>query len=93
MEQLYKDAEELGLTLTGFLLEEGKIIEETFEKGGRWSNFRTYIIEYKGKYYSTYEEVPATECQEGADFDEGTPIEVKPVKKMIEVTEWEEVTQ
>lgn len=59
-------------------------VHEEFEEGGRWSNHRTrvYKVEQDGEtaYFELYDEVPATEMQDGQDcswsFCEVEPKEV-----------------
>ena len=45
---------------------------------------------YNGKYYMIGYDRALTEIQEN-DYENSYPVEVKPVKKIVEVTEWEEV--
>lgn len=52
---------------------ETKVVDESFEEGGRWSNYETevyYVKQGDGKtaYFSVCREIPATEMQEGGDF-------------------------
>ncbi|MEK4360860.1 hypothetical protein NYE48_28025 [Paenibacillus sp. FSL M7-1455] len=59
-------------------------VDEEFEDGGRWTNYKTnvYRVEQDGQvaYFSIWREVPATECQDGGDFmvaiEEVVPEEV-----------------
>ncbi|MEC0328734.1 hypothetical protein P4H42_03735 [Paenibacillus macerans] len=51
-----------------------KCVEETFEDGGRWSNYKTsvYRVEQsdgKVAHFSIWREVPATEMQDGMDLE------------------------
>jgi hypothetical protein len=66
----------------------GKIVDESFEKGGRWSNFTTTVYEFwhnrEFVYISITREVPATEAQEGGDFMDPEIEQVYPHK--IETT-------
>ncbi|WP_068616517.1 hypothetical protein [Paenibacillus tuaregi] len=64
-------------------------VDEEFEDGGRWTNFKTnvYRVEQPDGQVSHFRicrEVPATECQEGGDFcvsiDEVVPEEVTVIK-------------
>ncbi|MFD2704679.1 hypothetical protein [Salibacterium lacus] len=70
------------------LLEEGNEVDESFEEGGRWSNFRTRVFRhyFEGEfvYVSVSDEVPATEMQDGGDFMEPNIERVYP--KKIETT-------
>lgn len=62
----------------------GKKVDETFEDGGRWSNYRTrvYSFYYEGEtvYVRISDEVPATEMQDGRDFGEPDIEQVYPHK-------------
>lgn len=54
------------------IIESEEMIDETFEDGGRWSNYRIMVFKVKIKYQDYYikvrKEQPATEMQEGGDF-------------------------
>jgi len=67
-----------------------EVVEESFEDGGRWSNYRTqvYKVEQSGvtAYFELWREVPATEMQEGQDCMWGFN-EVLPVEKTVIVYE------
>ncbi|MED4841555.1 hypothetical protein P9695_14880 [Weizmannia sp. CD-2023] len=62
----------------------GKLVDQDFEEGGRWSNFEIYTYEIKTDgetaYFQVVEEVPATELQDGMDlifqFYEVNPVVV-----------------
>jgi len=47
-------------------------VHSEFEDGGRWSNYETTVhkVEENGKvaYFSVWQEVPATEMQDGGEF-------------------------
>lgn len=61
----------------------GKLVDEEFEDGGRWSNYRTRVFNFWHDgpvYVSVSEEVPATEMQEGSDFEEPEIEQVYPHK-------------
>lgn len=62
--------------------------EITREEGdsGRWNQYMTTIIKVKDRYFGVGWSAGLTECQES--YYDGPVYEVKPVKKMIEVTEW-----
>lgn len=60
-------------------------VDETFEDGGRWTNYRTTVWKIEEEsgsvaYFSLWRELPATEIQDGGDFsyelDEVVPREV-----------------
>lgn len=54
---------------------EGSIVEEEFNEGGRWTNYKktTYRFSMSGEgvYYRVIKEIPATEMQEGSEGDPG----------------------
>lgn len=62
--------------------------EITREEGdsGRWNQYMTTIIKVKDRYFGVGWSEGLTECQES--YYDGPVYEVKPIKKMIEVTEW-----
>jgi len=72
----------------------GELVDESFEEGGRWSNYRVRVFRFyyyddsygEGDfiYVRVTEEVPATEMQEGGDFMEPEIEQVYPHK--IETT-------
>jgi len=66
----------------------GKLVDESFEEGGRWSNYRIRVFRFYHQgdfiYVRVTEEVPATEMQEGGDFMEPEIEQVYPHK--IETT-------
>lgn len=49
-----------------------KVVDESFEDGGRWSNYESKVYEViegtEIAYFQITEEVPATEMQDGGDF-------------------------
>lgn len=63
-------------------------VDEEFEEGGRWTNYKTniYRVEQDGQvaHFSIWREVPATECQDGGDFmvaiEEVVPEEVTVIR-------------
>ena len=57
---------------------------------GRWHQWVSLVFMYNGKYYMIGYDRALTEIQEN-DYENSYPVEVKPVKKIVEVTEWEEV--
>lgn len=74
-------------------IEEGysvKAVHKKYEDGGRWSNYKTTVFEVtEGEdvaYFEVYQEVPATEMQDGGDFSTSFN-EVRPVEKTIVVYE------
>jgi hypothetical protein len=62
----------------------GKVVDETFEDGGRWSNYRTRVFKFyhnrEHVYISVSEEIPATEIQDGGDFGDPQIEQVYPHK-------------
>lgn len=69
-------------------VDEIEIIEEEEYEHGRWNASMGTIFKLNNKYYCIYWYKALTEIQEDY-FDEQVAQEVKQVKKMIEVTEWE----
>jgi hypothetical protein len=69
---------------------DGESVDETFEDGGRWSNYETEVFKVKEgeevAYFEISREVPATECQDGGDFTMELH-EVKP-KEVIKTEYW-----
>lgn len=66
-------------------------VHNEFEEGGRWSNYKinVYKIDCDGEvaYFELWEEVPASEMQEGGDFSYGfyevVPKEVTVVQYVV----------
>ena len=50
----------------------GEKVHEEFEEGGRWSNYKTEVYQFwhdkKHIYVRVDSEIPATEMQDGGDF-------------------------
>lgn len=70
-----KDVEEMDARYALEIVESMDEVDETFEEGGRWSNYRTRV--FRGRvasegnvYVEVLDEIPATEMQEGSDFME-----------------------
>lgn len=69
----------------GYVVED---VENSFEEGGRWSNYETTVYKVEENkvtaYFRMTEEIPATEMQEGGyfdySFDEVEPKEVTVIK-------------
>ena len=69
----------------GYTVEE---VYEEFEEAGRWSNYKTKVYRVDESsvtaYFELWEEVPATEMQDGQDcswgFNEVEPKEVTVIK-------------
>lgn len=57
---------------------------------GRWNQWVDLVFTYDGKYYMIGYDRALTEIQENC-YEDSYPVEVKPVKKIVEVTEWEVV--
>ncbi|MCU6709313.1 hypothetical protein M6D81_11405 [Paenibacillus sp. J5C_2022] len=84
--------EEIDVAFDGYLSGEDGVspytaekVDEEFEDGGRWSNYRTTVHKIEEEsgtvaYFSLWRELPATEIQDGGDFsyelDEVVPREV-----------------
>lgn len=73
----------------GFTTYKVEKVDESFEDGGRWTNYRTKvyrITETDGSvaYFSLWRELPATEIQDGGDFsyelEEVEPKEVTTIR-------------
>lgn len=73
-----------------YLIYEGEEIDRVEEEDRRWSRWVEVIIRWKDKYYSIGYDEGLTECQED-DYSNSGIIEVKPVKKMVEITEWQNI--
>lgn len=73
-----------------FLIYEGEEIDRVEDENRRWSRWVEVIIKWNGKFYSIGYDEGLTEHQEDGYYDSGI-IEVKPVKKMVEITEWQRV--
>lgn len=73
-----------------FLIWEGDKVAVVEDEPRRWYKWVEVIIKYKDKYYALGYDEGLTECQEDDYFNSGIR-EVKPVKKMVEVTEWRDV--
>ena len=67
------------------------IKEEEGGDHGRWSEYVTVVLEtIEGEYYEVWYERGLTEYQENY-YESQTARHIKPVKRMIEIVEWEEV--
>lgn len=84
------DAENLSIIDRVELIESaGKKEHEEFEEGGRWSNYKTEIYRFyhdkKTIYVRITREVPASELQEGGDFEPPSIdiVEKKKVERFI----------
>jgi hypothetical protein len=76
-EEIQKEIDDMSDSEIAELLETGgETVDETFEDGGRWSNYKSTVCRFRtmidgnreGVYVEISEEVPATEMQEGGDF-------------------------
>lgn len=63
---------------------DGTVVDQEFEKGGRWSNYRHSVVEIQGRFFRITEDVPATEMQEGQG-GETDLVEVVPETKTVVV--------
>ena len=64
----------------------GEMVDQEEGDSGRWNQHMTTIIEVEDRYFAVYWSAGLTECQES--YYDGPVEEVKPVKKMVEITEW-----
>lgn len=78
-----KDVEELDSRDSLEIVEMLDEVDETFEDGGRWSNYRTRV--FRGRvagegfvYVEVTDELPATEMQDGGDFMDPEIMRVYP---------------
>ena len=80
----FKEAEIERLTWsdTGF----SKAVAEEKGDSGRWNQYMTTILKVKDRYFAVGWQRGLTECQE--NYYDGPIYEVRPVKKMVEITEW-----
>ena len=76
-------------SFAAFLSDEAECVQNEYVDQRRWCTVYDCIYKYHNKYYKFRSEQPSTECQEGGDFNTSEPVEVQPVKKMIEVVEYE----
>lgn len=63
-----------------------KMVEQEEGDSGRWNQYMTTIIKVKDRYFGVGWQAGLTEYQE--NIYDGPVYEVKPVKKMVEITEW-----
>lgn len=77
-EEIQKEVDELPMVELKEILEgAGREVDHSFSEGGRWSNFETTVYhifskidgEHQSVYLSVKEEKPATELQDGGDFE------------------------
>ena len=73
-----------------FLIHEGDKVAVVEDDPSRWYKWVEVIVRWKDKYYSIGYDEGLTECQEDEYYNSGI-VEVKPVKKMVEVTEWQDI--
>jgi type I restriction-modification system DNA methylase subunit len=84
-EEIVKEVEELSARdREEFLESHGTTVDETFEDGGRWSNYVTSVYRFYHNreyiYVQVSKEVPATEMQDGGDFEDPEIEQVFPHK-------------
>jgi hypothetical protein len=65
-------------------------VEDTYLDSGRWVEYHRAVFNRGDEYVALDYEVPATEMQEGGDFD-WSFYSVKPVTKTVVVTTYEKV--
>lgn len=65
-------------------------IEEIEDVPRRWNQWVEIVFKYNGEHYMIGYDRGLTECQEDF-YEDSVPVKVKPVKKMVEVVEWEVV--
>lgn len=68
----------------------GEEVDRVGDEPRRWCKWIEVIVKWKDKYYSIGYDEGLTECQED-DYSDSGIIEVKTVKKMVEVIEWQDV--
>ena len=76
----------------GDLLEDAEIENVTdveYEEPCRWSHFEGKVVKIQDRYFSIGRWAGNTEYQE--DNYDVQPLEVKPVEKIVTITEWQEV--
>lgn len=94
-EDFEKEIDEMDLCDVIEEFENMPLVVEDFEEGGRWSNYRTRV--YKGEleresvYIEVNDEVPASEMQDGGDFQDPSYGRVYPHK--VEKTVFESFPQ
>lgn len=74
--------------LIGDILDDCEQVDDSYEDGGRWTNYSTAVYRVTESeevaYFSLWREVPATESQDGGDFSyelsEVVPQEVTVIK-------------
>lgn len=64
-----------------------EIVSDEYKSSGRWSEHHTAVFKRGDEYVALDYQVPATEYQEGGDFD-WEFYAVTPVKKVVEITEY-----
>lgn len=73
----------------------GDRVEENFEEGGRWTNYRIRVFRFwhekEHVYVNITEEVPASESQDGTDLSEPSIDQVYPHK--VETTVYKTTKQ
>ncbi len=70
-----------------FLIHKGDKVAVVEDDPRRWYKWVEVIVRWKDKYYSIGYDEELTECQEDEYYNSGI-VEVRPVKKMVEITEW-----
>lgn len=71
-----------------YLIYKGDEVAVVEDDPRRWYKWVEVIVRWKDKYYSIGYDEGLTECQED-DYSDSGIYEVKPVKRMVEVTEWQ----
>ena len=64
-----------------------KIVEENSYDHGRWTEIRDQVIQIENRYFTLWYEAGLTEYQENY-YPTQIAEEVRPQKKMVEITEW-----
>ena len=94
-EDFEKEVAELPARDLADYFENENCVHEEFEEGGRWSNYETKVYRHwhnsEFVYVSIHKEVPASETQEGGDFQEPEISVVYPHK--IETTVYKSTPQ
>lgn len=73
-----------------FLVWNGKEVDRVEYENRRWTKRVDAIIKWRDKFYAIRYDEALTESQED-DYFNSSIREVKPVNKMVEITEWQDI--
>lgn len=94
-EDFEKEVAELPAGDLAEMFENENVVHEEFEEGGRWTNYETKVYRHWHNseliFVKIIKEVPATESQEGGDFQEPEISVVYPHK--VETTVYKSAPQ